>query len=564
MPMTTSLNSQVREPVPLSRILALVSGILLGVSYPPFHFAYGSLFALVPWLIASERKELSFRKWFTLTFIMFLAAGAIELYWVGGAFGSPLRHRRDFYFLGLGLLSLVSNPIPMLAALAVWRKVGMFLRRGAGLFLLPLFWTAGEKLQTMIDLFIPWTPVGNSFSTTLLPAQIASVGGVTLLSFWAVFLNVLLFLIAASFIGVEHRSPKRRRIILVITWLAFFIAPHLYGWKAYSTASTGGTTVRIALIQPNVNAYEKWHGHGDEEVARLMAMSRQACMGDTPDCIIWPESAIPLFIFAPENDSLLRALHAMTDSLGCVIVTGYDDKEYFRPGEPLSISRKLDADGRAYQIHNGAMLLRPGTGKVDTYWKIVLVPFTESIPFSRYLPLINLDALRLNLGFDDCAAGSDTTVFTMQSRNGHRVRFSTLVCYESAFPEFTSRFVGNGAEFLCVVTNDSWWGNTSGPYQHEQFAAMRAIENRCWVVQCANGGISAFVDPMGNTVASTEMFTEGILKSTVTIDEDAEPAFFTSRGDWVGRGCLFGGIVLGVLAAVTVMTEKFRRKGHVQ
>jgi apolipoprotein N-acyltransferase len=560
MPMMRTVNPM--QPFRMGLLLAVCSGILIGVSYPPFRFAYGAAIALIPWLIAGERDEVGFRRWFTLTFLMLVVAGLIELYWAGGAFGSPLRHRRDFYFLGLGLLTLVTNPLSLLATLSVWKVVSRYLRSSAGLLLLPVFWVAGERLQTMVDLFIPWTPIGNSFSTALVPAQIASIGGVAILSFWAVVLNVLLYAVAVSF--VEHRDSgaARRRSLLIAAWLIVFLIPHLYGWMMPEPEPSGNRKIRVAVIQPNVNAYEKWHGHGNEEVAHLMALTRNAARSDTPDCILWPESAIPLFIFDTGNDSLLHALHALTDSLGTVIVTGYDDKQYFRPGEPLSINRKYAPDGRAYQIHNGAMVLMPHTDQVEKYWKIILVPFTESIPFSKYLPVVDLDFLRLNLGFDDCAAGIDTTVFRVRTRGGDTVRFSVLVCYESAFPEFTSCFAGNGAEFLSVVTNDSWWGNTSGPYQHEQFAVLRAIENRRWIVQCANGGISAFIDPLGNTAASTSMFNEEILKCSMDIRNKQETTYFTAHGDWLGRGCLWAGLALGVLAAATAAGGRLKKKGN--
>ncbi len=108
-----------------------------------------------------------------------------------------------------------------------------------------------------------------------------------------------------------------------------------------------------------------------------------------------------------------------------------------------------------------------------------------------------------------------------------------MVCYESIFPEFVSSFVNRGAEFLVFITNDSWWGNTSGARQHCQFAVLRAIENRRWVVRCANGGISCFIDPFGRIIDKTQMYTEASI--TGSIEPRTELTFYSRHGDWLPR-----------------------------
>lgn len=108
-----------------------------------------------------------------------------------------------------------------------------------------------------------------------------------------------------------------------------------------------------------------------------------------------------------------------------------------------------------------------------------------------------------------------------------------MVCYESIFPEFVAEFVDKGAEFLVFTTNDSWWGNTSGARQHNQYSVLRAIENRRWVVRCANGGISSFVDPMGRMYDQTEMYTETYIQRS--IEPLQQKTFYSTYGDWIAR-----------------------------
>ena len=117
-----------------------------------------------------------------------------------------------------------------------------------------------------------------------------------------------------------------------------------------------------------------------------------------------------------------------------------------------------------------------------------------------------------------------------------------MVCYESIFPVFVSEFVRRGAQFITVVTNDSWYGNSSGPYQHKEMAVLRAVENRRSVIRAANGGISCIIDPLGRTKIESKMFTKTFLVGDVAIQNDE--TFFTKHAYLVPilfglSGCLF-------------------------
>ncbi|MGH2568482.1 MAG: nitrilase-related carbon-nitrogen hydrolase, partial [Bacteroidota bacterium] len=128
-------------------------------------------------------------------------------------------------------------------------------------------------------------------------------------------------------------------------------------------------------------------------------------------------------------------------------------------------------------------------------------------------------------------------VYSMKLPSGDELRLSGMICYESIYPDFVRGFVARGAQLLLVITNDSWWGNTSGAYQHAAFASFRAIENRRWVVQCANGGISTFVDPTGVARFSTEMYTSA--RWVGDIVPQSEMTFYATHGDLFAQLCLF-------------------------
>jgi apolipoprotein N-acyltransferase len=160
-----------------------------------------------------------------------------------------------------------------------------------------------------------------------------------------------------------------------------------------------------------------------------------------------------------------------------------------------------------------------------------LVPFAERIPYANKVPFL-IEPLRWGVGISNWGLASDSTVFESRKFNS---KFLSMVCYESIFPEFIAHFVDKGAEFLVFITNDSWWGNTSGARQHNQYSIIRAIENRRWVVRCANGGISSFVDPLGRMYDQTQMYTQAYISHQ--IEPLKTKTFYSNHGDWIARIC---------------------------
>ena len=108
--------------------------------------------------------------------------------------------------------------------------------------------------------------------------------------------------------------------------------------------------------------------------------------------------------------------------------------------------------------------------------------------------------IKWNVGISSWNTGQDTVVFNYLNKHEKEIGIGGVICIESIYPDFISAFVEKGAEFIAVVTNDSWYGNSSGPYQHKEMQVLRAVENRRSLVRAANGGISCIVNPLGRTV----------------------------------------------------------------
>ena len=169
------------------------------------------------------------------------------------------------------------------------------------------------------------------------------------------------------------------------------------------------------------------------------------------------------------------------------------------------------------------------------------------------------DMFKWGVGLTGWNVGKDTTVFntTINIEDKRQtIKIGGLVCYESIFPIFVTSFVKRGAEFLAVVTNDSWYGNSSGPRQHRDFAIMRAVENRRTVVRCANGGISCIINPLGEIETQTDMFTKAVLVGNVGLHN--ETTFYTEHPSIITM--LVSTISLGIvlLSIILFIKQKFK------
>jgi apolipoprotein N-acyltransferase len=112
-----------------------------------------------------------------------------------------------------------------------------------------------------------------------------------------------------------------------------------------------------------------------------------------------------------------------------------------------------------------------------------------------------------------------------------KFKAAPIICYESIYGDYTGRFVRDGADILCIITNDAWWGNTPGYKQHLAYAQLRAIEHRRWLVRSANTGISGFINPFGEVVQATDWWEKTAISENIEIDSKRKLTLYTRMGD---------------------------------
>ncbi|MGH9256530.1 MAG: apolipoprotein N-acyltransferase [Vicinamibacterales bacterium] len=498
--------------------LALLSGVLLALSFPKFGYPAFAWIALVPLLIALSvgGRQPPLRA-FTLGLISGIVYFVGTIYWTGAVLrqfgGVPI----PLALLAMLLLALYLALFPALTALIMARLIDRAGRRA--LFLMPAVWVATEYLRGYLFGGFPWVPLGNSQVTVLPVAQLASVLGVYGLSALVAFVSASL---AYAVLSVDRaRTVGFGAAALAVGVVAAWGLARI----ADGSLTREGTPLRIGLMQGNIAQEDKWNPREARRIfTTYIAMTRDAVRRGA-EFVIWPESSTP-FMFE-EDDVGEAAVRDLARELRIPILFGSD---------------QVDRSGDAVRLYNAAFLVTPEGETAAVYQKIHLVPFGEYIPFKNLLYFVSPLVERLA----DFAPGTSMTMLPVGS---HQV--NTAICYEVVYPSLIRGAVLAGSQLLTTITNDGWYGYSSAPYQHFEMASMRAIEEGRYLARAANTGISGIVDPYGRVVQQSAIFEEvGLV---------GEARMLTGRTVYARIGDLVAYVSM-MLTAIALMTT--RRRGH--
>lgn len=511
----------------------LLSGILMALSYPPFNF-YPLIIigiAIVFWRVANAKQ---IKETFVNTYLAFFLLQLFDLSWI---FLSGMRENADRFLIIGGILVILIYPLyfvlPALFFYFVYKSSG---RKKWIYFIFPFIWVIFEYFQTQTEISFPWLLVGNAFTTAVEKIQFIEFTGVFGISLWAVFISVLLCVFYESLFEivrfVSTRKLWKMRLVLLLL-VILYILPNLYTF--HRTELTAQRKVSVAVIQPNINPWEKWTGKHAVLVSTYLNYIRTLVREHGAlDLIVMPETALPFYFSDSYYEEYYWQFKSLIDSINIPLLIG--SPEYIEYSDVTKIrkdSKKFKNQDIYYDTFNSAILIEPGKFKENyqRYNKIKLVIGSERMPYQEHLPFLK-DLIRWSVGIGSFQTGIDTTIFKIPLNNQITdVSFNVAICYESIYPDFFSSFIEKGAEFSVVITNDGWWGKLFGTYQHNQYAVLRAIENRRYIVRCANTGISCIISPEG--IISSE---SPINKETIFISEIyplSEKTFFTIHKNWL-------------------------------
>ena len=259
-------------------------------------------------------------------------------------------------------------------------------------------------------------------------------------------------------------------------------------------------TIKVRLVQPNIPQDIKWSKYFfRENIQKIIDLSKKKGeLDNTPNIIIWPEVAITSFL--NENTNLRkRIMNSFNEET--VIITGGLRRE------------KLKVFNSLYLISKSS---------VNFYDKRKLVPFGEFIPLRSILPF-----KKLTEGSTDFTRGFSRKVMIINNHESKVIAFEPSICYEGIFPE--KDINGINLDFLVNITNDAWFGNTTGPQQHLVATKFRSIERGLPLVRVANSGISAAFNKNGKTIKLVPHNTEGFID--VVLEIDSNQTIYSKYGD---------------------------------
>ncbi|WP_020401979.1 apolipoprotein N-acyltransferase [Gracilimonas tropica] len=490
--------------------VSITAGILLGLSFPPVNLSFLSFPAFILLFHLSSITD-SYKQLAYYSYAGFVTWNLIGTYWLMMA------------SLPAGIAAILANSVLMTIPLCLAK---FFADKGKSPVLIALLqasaWVGYEYLHHHWDLSWTWLAIGNAWANWTGIIQYISVTGFLGISFWVIFTSAL-----------TYRFLLSRDKILAYTTIAVFILFPAWSFVLYSSTteigSTSGEPVEVAIVQPNHDSYLSYGGMSGlrEVVDSLFTLTSRTITPGT-DLIIWPENAIDGAIFADSRTALRIADSAKSWNTSFITGTGLF-KSYESNTDELYRGILKDS-GRPYNYFNAALFIKPD-GNISDYEKANLVPIVERIPFVETLAAVDIFDW-VNWGkIAGFGKGDDPDMIQTPD-------FTTpgLICYDSVYPSWIREFVRNDASFITIITNDGWWGNTSGHLQHFAYARLRAIEFDRWIARSANNGVSGIISPNGEIIRETEYWTR--TGFTATIYNRSTKTFYTRFGDWLPLACL--------------------------
>ncbi|MGL4982002.1 MAG: apolipoprotein N-acyltransferase [Treponemataceae bacterium] len=429
-------------------------------------------------------------------------------------------------------------------------KLSIMLFPNKGWLVQWIIWCAYEYVKTLGFTGFHYGIIGYSQWQFLPLIQLAQVTGVWGLSALVSFPSALIsdfFSKAPSLKDFSFAKVwLKRNGIFGVIWSFLFVLCIVCG-LFFQQDFTNDNKKTVALIQTNS---DPWIGgitayHQDLKVLKDLSMQ---AIAENPsiDFVVWPETAfVPSIEYhyrlrkQRDRYDLVDELLSFIDSMNVpfILGNGYRVEGYNQQGA----WDELD--------YNAALLFKPNQNVIppnpDKYFKMKLVPFTESFPYAKIFPSFYKILLENDTHLWE--KGRDPTIFTIDD-----VKFATPICFEDTFSFIGRQFALDGAQFFVNLSNDAWSKSLACQYQHLSMAVFRSVENKVSSVRSTSSGQTAIIDPNGKITAMAPAFTQTYLVGDFPVRSTAKKTFYTKHGDYLG-------IFFVILACVLLVYGLIRR-----
>jgi len=529
-------------------LYAIASGLLL----TPGWFVWGTgltlLFALVPLLFAEDflyQNRLTQRphKIILYSVIGFFTWNILTTWWILNA-----------SWVGM-LLAVTINTVLMSTVFWAFHVTRRNAGPGPGYFGLIVYWLVYEHFYLNAEISWPWLNLGNGFMNDIHIIQWYEFTGTFGGTLWVLLSNILLFLTIKHFI---NHKPLRIKIAFLLTWIFLILLPITYSVLRFHNYEETLNPREIVIIQPNIDPYnEKFGGmEASLQINKMLGLASVAATAET-DYFVTPETFINDNVWEDEmmdNPSIRAIYHFLEKYPAAKFIVGMTYyKAYPDSAVTTTTARPIPGTDLYYDSFNAGAQL-DSTNNIQFYIKSKLVVGVEKMPYTQYLGF--LENLTLRLGGTFRSHGTQEfreSLFAPDDSLG----IATVICYESVYGEFVTEYIKAGANYIFVITNDGWWGDTPGHRQHLGFSRRRAIETRRSVARSANTGISAFINQLGEILLRTDYWTADTLRTEINANDTY--TFYVRHGDFIAKAAYFFALIV-VLYTIVSFVIKIRRK----
>lgn len=538
--------------------LSILSGLLFAFAWYPHGLTFLIFFAFVPLFSLSEislqeGKRNAFGRGILLFYPAFFVFNIITTYWIA------------YCTVPGAAAAVVANALLQTLTFSAWHACRKQVKNGVlQVVMLIAFWISFEYLHLNWDLTWPWLNLGNVFACEPDTVQWYSITGTAGGTLWIILLNFMF----SGLIGHIQQHNRKGIVRYVISVAATYAIPCgiSMGMFFYENSHLEhDTPIEAVIVQQNTDPWEEeYRLSNEEEIQRILDVA-QPFMYDRVNLVVTAESSVAHSIEMDvlrnhrfhEEDSRYSGF-ALLDSM----IVRYPNVNYILGLSTIGIyDRRVSpvsqevAPGKFAEFYNTAGFYNKN-GLVSHYHKSRLVPGVEKMPFPKVFGFLG-DVL-VELGGSNSSLGTDTAqrVFEFEV-DGQKVRVGTGICYESIYGELMSRFVRNGANVLCIITNDSWWKDSPGHGQHFEMSRLRAIETRRYVLRAANGGFSGVIDPLGRVLAKTK-YNERTAIQTIVSAQSGE-TFYVKHGDYLARIAIVLTFAALLFSIISPVVRRFRK-----
>ncbi|MCX6183194.1 MAG: apolipoprotein N-acyltransferase [Bacteroidetes bacterium] len=529
--------------------LALLSGVLLAMSFPPYNFTLSVFVGIIPLLYLEHKivkeqglKGKTGRKVFLLSYLAFFTWNLLSCWWIYNA-----------AFVGAAF-EILANSLLYALMFLVFHLSKKTLNKSLWPFCFVLFWMALEYLHFQDwELSWPWLVLGNAFANMPYLVQWYEYTGTLGGSLWVLVINWML--LQGVIIWRENKKVTPDAFRIFIRTDFYILAPMVLSIALYLSYTEEIKPVNVLVVQPNIDPYNEKFGSMSErqQIDKMLGLAK-AKITDSTQYVILPETAMPggeweeQFSESANIERLSSGIFNQNPKIK--IVSGISSYAEVFPENVQDVPGSFRKDDKGwYESYNTAVQIDT-TFNFQIYHKSLLVIGVEKMPFANLLKPLN--NLILDYGGTTGSLGVQRrrSVFTAPDSS---MAIAPIICYESIYSDYVAEYVQNGAQLLFIMTNDGWWGTSPGYQQHFAFARLRAIENRRSIARSANTGTSGFINQRGDIIAASEFWVPDALAQTINANDKL--TIFTRFPKVLGSIAFIGAAVL-LLAAIILRFKK--------